>query len=509
MAIREFRLPDPGEGLVEADVVTWRVAVGDTVQVNDILLEIETSKSLVELPSPYAGTVRELLVAEGETAEVGAPIIAIDDGTPAEQAPPAPSAVDPADPAETTEPADGLVGGAAPGGRVAVLVGYGPRTGDSKRRPRKTAAGDTSPQQAHDQLRSTFATDVPVSRRAGDRAPLQASGPAASAGPVAPLPAPGPAAPEPELRGGAVLAKPPVRKLAKDLGLDLATVPGTGPGGVVTRDDVTTAAAAASAPAVESQPEPAAASSGPARGQGAGDVRIPLRGVRKATAEAMVRSAFTAPHVTEWLTCDVTATMDLLERLRSRREFRDVRISPLLLVAKAVCLALGRTPELNAFWDEPAGEIVQLGSVNLGIAANTPRGLVVPNIKDAQALDLRGLATAINELVSTAREGRTQPADMAQGSFTLTNVGTFGVDAGTPILNPGESGILCLGQIARRPWVVGPSTGAPGADERIEPRWVTTLAVSFDHRLADGAQGSTFLADVAGLLTDPGLALLY
>ena len=501
MAIREFRLPDPGEGLVEADVVTWRVAVGDTVRVNDILLEIETSKSLVELPSPYAGTVRELLVAEGETAQVGAPIIAIDDGTEADAAPAAPSVADPAE-ARTVEPSDGMSGGGDGGRRVPNLVGYGPRTGDSKRRPRKLTLADPAPQQAHDQLTGTFATDVPVSRRAGDRKPLHAGVPAASAGPVAPLPHPGPAAPEPELRGGAVLAKPPVRKLAKDLGIDLTTIPGSGPGGVITRDDVTAAAGASAAAGPE--PEAATPPPEPARGRSATDVRIPLRGVRKATAEAMVRSAFSAPHVTEWLTCDVTATMELLERLKARREFREVRISPLLLVAKAVCLAIGRTPELNAFWDEPAGEIVQLGSVNLGIAANTPRGLVVPNIKDAQALDLLGLATAINQLVGTAREGRTQPAEMAAGSFTITNVGTFGVDAGTPILNPGESGILCLGQIARRPWVVG-----TGADERIEPRWVTTLAVSFDHRLADGAQGSTFLADVAAVLSDPGLALLY
>ncbi len=447
MAIREFRLPDPGEGLVEADIVTWRVAVGDTVVVNDILLEIETSKSLVELPSPYAGTVTALLVGEGETADVGAPIIAIDDGVAPEPAA-VPSALDPAETEATT--AEGLTGGAAPGGRVAVLVGYGPRTGESKRRPRKSA--------------------------------------------------PGPAAPEPQPRGGAVLAKPPVRKLAKDLGLDLSGIAATGPGGVITRDDVSAAAATSAAP----EPEPARSPAAAARGGGAEDLRIPVRGVRKATAEAVVRSAFTAPHVTEWLTCDVTATMELVERLKKRREFRDVRVSPLQLVARAVCLALGRTPELNAFWDGPAGEIVQLGAVNLGIAANTPRGLVVPNVKDAQALDLLGLATAITQLVGTAREGRTPPADMAGGSFTVTNVGTFGVDAGTPILNPGESGILCLGQVARRPWVVG-----TGADERIEPRWVTTLAVSFDHRLADGAQGSTFLADVAGLLNDPGLALLY
>jgi 2-oxoisovalerate dehydrogenase E2 component (dihydrolipoyl transacylase) len=499
MAIREFRLPDPGEGLVEADIVTWRVAVGDTVNVNDILLEIETSKSLVELPSPYAGTVTALLVAEGQTADVGSPIIAIDDGTGAPQAPTVPSAAEPAeeDEAAVTEPLDGLVGDGSEGRRVPNLVGYGPRTGSSRRRARKGPLADEAPGPAREQVGSTFATDVPVSRRTDDREPLRAG--TAPVGPAAdPLPGPGAAAPEPVLTGSAILAKPPVRKLAKDLGIDLGTVTGSGPGGVITRDDVTAAAAPppSAAPATATAPVLAARSRE--------DVRVPVRGVRKATAEAMVRSAYTAPHVTEWLTCDVSATMELLERLKGRREFRDVRISPLLLVAKAVCLALGRTPELNSFWDGPAAEIVQFGSVNLGIAAATPRGLVVPNIKGAESLDLLALAQAINLVVATAREGRTAPAEMTQGTFTLTNVGTFGVDAGTPILNPGESGILCLGQVARRPWVVG-----TGSDERIEARWVTTLAVSFDHRLADGAQGSTFLADVAGVLSDPGLALLY
>ena len=218
----------------------------------------------------------------------------------------------------------------------------------------------------------------------------------------------------------------------------------------------------------------------------------------------MVQSAFTAPHVSAWLTCDVSATMALVERLKSRREFADVRISPLLIIAKAVCLALSRTPELNSSWDEAAQEIVIKHTVNLGIAAATPRGLVVPNVKDAGSRDLVDLAVNLNDLVSTARQGKTQPADMSGGTFTITNIGVFGVDAGTPILNPGEAGILCVGQIARRPWVVG-----QGADERIEPRWVTTLAVSFDHRLADGAQGSTFLAAVGAILADPGLALLY
>jgi pyruvate dehydrogenase E2 component (dihydrolipoamide acetyltransferase) len=234
------------------------------------------------------------------------------------------------------------------------------------------------------------------------------------------------------------------------------------------------------------------------------DVRIPIKGVRKSTADAVVRSAFTAPHVSIWMDCDVSATMELVERLKSRREFADLRVSPLLIIAKAVCLALGRTPELNSFWDEAAQEIVLKSSVNLGIAAATSRGLLVPNIKGAESLSLAELAAAINGIVATAREGRTQPADMAGGTFTITNIGVFGVDAGAPILNPGESGIVCLGQITRRPWVVG-----RGAEERIEPRWVMTLSASFDHRLADGAQGSTFLADVAAILNDPALALLY
>ncbi len=480
MAIREFRLPDPGEGLVEADIVTWRVAVGDSVEINDIVVEVETSKSLVELPIPYAGTVKALLVQEGETVDVGRPIIQVDDGV--AEAKPA-----------SAEPSGTAGAQAEDGGRVPNLVGYGPRTGDSKRRPRKGAT-DRAPE-VHDEAAAIFATEAPVSRRVDDREALQ---PQVGASVGEPLPAPGPAEPEPAVERGAVLAKPPVRKLAKDLGVDLNVLDGSGPGGVITRDDVTRAAEAAAAP-----PEPARPASTPAPAV-AGDQRIPIKGVRKATAAAMVQSAFTAPHVSEWVTCDVSATVDLVEKLKARRDFSKVKVTPLLIVAKAVCLALTRTPEMNSYWDDQAGEIVLKSSVNLGIAAATPRGLVVPNIKNAHTLSLVDLAAALNGAVATAREGKTQPADMAQGTFTITNIGVFGVDAGTPILNPGESGILCFGQIARRPWVVG-----SGADERIEPRWITTLAVSFDHRLADGAQGSTFLANVAGILGDPGLGLLF
>jgi 2-oxoisovalerate dehydrogenase E2 component (dihydrolipoyl transacylase) len=482
MALQSFRLPDPGEGLVEADIVTWRVAVGNQVKINDILVEVETSKSLVELPSPYAGTVTELLVNEGDTVEVGAPIISIDDGV-ADAAPEA--------------------GGGGEDAQVPNLVGYGPRSGTAKRRPRREA-GD-GPVEAHDQIADTFSVHAPVSRRADDREPLQPERDAPSG---APLPGPGEAAPALTPTGGAVLAKPPVRKLAKDLGIDLASLVGSGPGGVITRDDVMQASGRVPAEPLEevtTAPAEAEIPAEPAEARAPReDIRIPIKGVRKSTADAMVRSAFSAPHVSVWMDCDVSATMELVERLKARRAFADLRISPLLIIAKAVCLALGRTPELNSFWDEQASEIVHKSSVNLGIAAATPRGLLVPNIKGAESLSLAELAGAINRVVATAREGRTQPADMAGGTFTITNVGVFGVDAGAPILNPGESGILCFGQISRRPWVVG-----NGADERIEPRWVITLSLSFDHRLADGAQGSTFLADVAAILNDPALALLF
>ena len=474
MAVQEFRLPDVGEGLVEAEIVSWKVKPGDTVKLNDTVVEIETAKSLVELPVPFAGVVAELLVPEGETVPVGTPIISVEtstsvrtEGAEPELAPPVGTPGD----EEWVEP--GLIGGPAPGGRTAVLVGYGPKTTEAKRRPRKGAAPT----------------------------PVQAA-PA----PVEPAPAPAPVAvatvPEPGTTYAAVstgreakaLAKPPVRKLAKDLGVDLGTVTPTGEGGVITRTDVESHAAA---PATAATPATA-----PSYGRvpGQTETRIPIKGVRKVTAQAMVNSAFTAPHVTEWITVDVTATMDLVAKLKKDKTFDGIRVSPLLIVAKACLLAARRTPEINAAWDEPAQEIVLKHSVNLGIAAATPRGLLVPNIKNAEQLSLPDLARAINDLVAVARDGKTQPADQAGGSFTITNVGVFGVDAGTPILNPGESGILAFGAVRKQPWVV---------DDEIVVRWVTTLALSFDHRLVDGEQGSRFLADVAGILEDPARALLF
>ena len=470
--VKQFRLPDVGEGLTEADIVSWKVKPGDTVKVNDVIVEIETAKSLVELPCPYAGTVAELLVGEGDTVAVGTPIIAVSSGAAAAvEAPPEEGAVEP-----------GLIGGPAPGGRTSVLVGYGPKTTEAKRRPRKgTATPDqTAPAAAQDNLQTAFGTGEVD----GPEVSVAEAEPATPSITRGDADAPGAAA-------ARVLAKPPVRRLARDLGVDLRQVTPSGPGGVVTRADVEAAANGAAAPATR---EPVQ------RDTGERETRVPVKGVRKMTAQAMVSSAFTAPHVTEWVTVDVTRTMKFVARLRQHRDFRDVRVSPLLVVAKAVCLAARRTPEVNATWDESAQEIVLKHYVNLGIAAATPRGLVVPNVKDADSLSLRELAEALGELTRVAREGKAQPADMSGGTFTITNVGVFGVDAGTPILNPGETGILAFGAVRKQPWVVR---------GRVRPRDVTTLALSFDHRVVDGAQGSRFLADVAAILEDPASALLF
>jgi len=229
------------------------------------------------------------------------------------------------------------------------------------------------------------------------------------------------------------------------------------------------------------------------------ETRVPVKGVRRATAQAMVASAFTAPHVTEFVTVDVTRTMKLVQRLRADREFEGVKVSPLLLVAKAMLLAVRRNPEINAAWDEQAQEIVVKHYVNLGIAAATPRGLMVPNIKDAQDRSLRQLADDLAALTATARAGRTSPADMSGGTISITNVGVFGVDTGTPILNPGEAAILAFGAVRPTPWV---------HRGKVVPRQVTTLALSFDHRLVDGDLGSRFLADVAAVLERPERALV-
>jgi pyruvate dehydrogenase E2 component (dihydrolipoamide acetyltransferase) len=387
---------------------------------------------------------------------------------------------------------EGKIGGTTSTGRTAVLVGYGVKQTEAKRRPRKdagAAAGAVAP-----------AVQQPTSARAEQ--------------PVATLPTATPpeteTAPAAREGGARALAKPPVRKFAKDLGVDLSQVAGSGEGGIISRADVEAHASrgaqpATAAPAAAAAPSQAAYVAPVFTRGGERETRIPIKGVRKMTAQAMVGSAFTAPHVTEWVTIDATATMELVERLKKDREFKDVKVTPLLVLAKAMAVAIRRHPEINATWDEAAQEIVVKNYVNLGIAAATPRGLIVPNIKDADQMSMRQLAEAIGALTATAREGRTQPAEMSGGTITITNVGVFGVDTGTPIINPGESAILAFGAIRRQPWVV---TAADGT-ETIEPRWVTQLALSFDHRLVDGELGSKFIADVGAILADPARGLVW
>lgn len=443
MSTQTFTLPDVGEGLTEAEIVAWKVAPGDAVAVNDVICEIETAKSLVELPSPHAGTVGELLVAEGRTVDVGTPIITFVTDAPAGAAAPAPAA-----PAEAE-------------GSGSVLVGYGSGAEATSRR-----------------------------RRPAERAVRSSVG---------------------------VIAKPPIRKLARDLGVDLTAVTPSGPDGEVTRDDVLGLAAQASVfrnistpewgdVREETVPAPQPAPVGVARGLapaavGADPSRtesIPVKGVRKATSSAMVQSAYSAPHVTVWKEVDATRTMELVKRLKASPDFADIKVSPLLIMARAVIWAVRRTPMVNAAWIDTAdgAEIAVRHYVNLGIAAATPRGLLVPNIKDAQDLGMKDLARALNRLTVTAREGRTSPAEQQGGTITITNIGVFGMDAGTPIINPGEAGIVAMGTISQKPWVV---------DGEVRPRWVTTVAGSFDHRVIDGDGMSRFIADVAAVLEEPAL----
>ncbi|WP_447943819.1 dihydrolipoamide acetyltransferase family protein [Microbacterium aurum] len=447
MSTQTFHLPDVGEGLTEAEIVQWRVAPGDAVAVNDVLVEIETAKSLVELPSPFAGTVDELLAPEGETVTVGAPIITI------AGAASAPDAA--AGRSEHGEPAT-----ASAEGEGAVLVGYGTGAGATSRRKR------------------------PAERTETVRASV------------------------------GVVAKPPVRKLARDLGVTLADVSPSGPAGEVTRDDVVRHAEQASvfrniatpdAPAERERtiavaPASAPAASAPPAVAGREEA-IPVKGVRKATASGMVRSAYTAPHVSVWTDVDATRTMELVKRLKASPDFADIKVSPLLIMARAVIWAVRRTPMVGAAWvdkEDGSAEIRVRNYVNLGIAAATPRGLLVPNIKDAQDLSMRELARALEKLTLTAREGRTTPADQQGGTITITNIGVFGMDAGTPIINPGESGIVAMGTIRQKPWVV---------DGEVRPRFVTTVSGSFDHRVIDGDGMSRFIADIASILEEPALLL--
>lgn len=492
--ISEFKLPDIGEGLTEGEIVKWMVRVGDTVALNQPIVEVETAKVTVELPSPYAGVVTALHYPEGATVEVGAPIIAID-----------------------TDP-DGTAPAATAGESVdAMLVGPGPKAAATRRRTRRPKPQSVveAAQATKTAVHSAFGPPPSVSGmpplvqphldRLPDAAPHTSTEPPpidAAVDQQAPLGGPPTRTARERPR-----AKPPVRKYARDAGIDLAACTPTGPDDTVTRADVDRYRAGMVAESAESpvQPSPAARPVSAAQSVSAAaapsadrEERIPVKGVRKATAQAMVQSAFTAPHVTTWLAVDVTPMMKLLAKLAADPAYADTKLSPLALLAKAVVLCLRRHPIVNSTWDEQAQEIVLKHYVNLGIATATPRGLLVPNVKDADRMPLHELADAIAALTRAARAGSSTMTDLTGGSFTITNVGVFGVDGGTPIINPGESAILAFGAVRRQPWV---------HKGKVKARSVTTLALSFDHRIIDGEAGSRFLTDVAAVLADPRAAL--
>ncbi|MBO9038736.1 dihydrolipoamide acetyltransferase family protein [Curtobacterium flaccumfaciens] len=528
MAAAEFPLPDVGEGLTEAEIVQWRVAIGDEIAVDQVLVEIETAKSLVELPSPFAGTVTGLLVSEGDTVEVGKPIIRVDSdasvasgaaltqpaGQPVEQpggaapvaetapvspvvaaTPPAPAA--PSAPVAQTPPAPARAAAPAPVAPApaaapvqpvavdasvqgtdessgAVLVGYGSATSSpSRRKPGARRAAALAAEASRASSVDTAAA-AEASVDPGEESTAEA------------ISALGSGSGRKQSAATNVLAKPPIRKLAKDLGVELTEIVATGLAGEVTRDDVIRHAKQASVFRNIETPE-------------WGEVRsetIPVKGVRKAIATAMTTSAFTAPHVSLFVDVDATHTMEFVKRLKASPTFAGVKVSPLLIVAKAVIWAVRRNRSVNSTWTDR--EIIVHHFVNLGIAAATPRGLIVPNIKDAQDMSLLELAQALEELTLTARDGKTTPKQMANGTVSITNIGVFGMDTGTPILNPGEVAIVAMGTIKPKPWVV---------DGEVRSRMVTTIGASFDHRVVDGDVASRFVHDVASVLEEPALLL--
>ncbi|SCF16139.1 pyruvate dehydrogenase E2 component (dihydrolipoamide acetyltransferase) [Micromonospora purpureochromogenes] len=447
-----FLLPDLGEGLSEAEIVEWRVAVGDVVTVDQSVVEVETAKAVVDVPCPYAGRVVALHGAAGEVRPVGQPLI-------------------------TIAPLDG--DGGEPVGHATyreeeragsgnVLIGYGTGhagAGRRRRRPRLALAPEPTAPSSGD----------PTAARTDPPAHAAPAGPPADRAPTA-----------------ALVISPIVRRLARERGVDLASVRGTGTGGVIRRADVE-AAAAAPATRLAAVPEQPAAHVGlaPADGQ---DVVIPLTGIRKVIADKLSRSRREIPEVTIWVDVDATGLLETRAAINAATP--DAPVSILALLARICLSGLRRFPQLNAHVDTEGQRIVQSAGVHLGIAAQTDRGLVVPVLRDAQRLTTRELAAALVETTAAARAGTLPPARLTGGTFTLNNYGVFGVDGSTPIINHPEAALLGVGRIVDKPWVV---------DGQLAVRKVTQLSLTFDHRVCDGGVAGGFLRHVADCVEQPAL----
>ena len=420
MSVTVFRLPDLGEGLTEAEVVDWRVKVGDMVDVDQVVVEVETAKAAVEVPCPYAGRVAALHGDQGTVLPVGQPLISIE-------------------PLDAAPAPDEAYGEEERGGSGNVLIGYG--TGARTRHRRRRATGAGSAPVVHDGRRpDDTATAVRV---------------------ISPI----------------------VRRLAAERGIDLRSVPATGAGGVICRRDVEAAASAATAAVPPAREE-------------AGEVRTPLRGLRRAVAEKMSVSRREIPDVTVWVDVDATALLEARATLNARRPQR--RVSLLALLAKACVAGLRRYPDLNSRIDVEAGEIVRSRAVNLGFAAQTDRGLVVPVVHGADAMSALEISDALASLTAQAREGGLAPSALTGGTFTINNYGVFGVDGSTPIINHPEVALVGVGRVVDKPWAVG---------GQLAVRKVTQISLTFDHRVCDGDVAGGFLRFVADCVESPVVLL--
>ncbi|MFF4487461.1 dihydrolipoamide acetyltransferase family protein [Streptomyces sp. NPDC001544] len=425
----EFKLPDLGEGLTEAEIVRWLVEVGDLVAVDQPVVEVETAKAMVEVPCPYGGVVTARFGEEGTELPVGAPLLTV--------------AVGPA--------ADG----GSTGGSGNVLVGYGTSEAPARRR----------------RVRPVVAADGKA--RSSDPAPL----------------APAPAAPEP-VEGPVPVISPLVRRLARDNGLDLRRLPGSGPDGLILRADVENALRTKAAPAAPVAEEP------PARVSPARDgARTPLKGVRGAVADKLSRSRREIPDATCWVDADAT---ELMRARAAMNAGTAPKISLLALLARICTAALARFPELNSYVDTDAREVVQVEQVHLGFAAQTDRGLVVPVVRDAHERDAESLSAEFARLTEAGRAGTLTPGELTGGTFTLNNYGVFGVDGSTPIINHPEAAMLGVGRIVPKPWV---------HEGELAVRQVVQLSLTFDHRVCDGGTAGGFLRYVADCVEQPAMLL--
>ncbi|WNZ13590.1 dihydrolipoamide acetyltransferase family protein [Streptomyces sp. 11x1] len=489
-----FRLPDLGEGLTEAEIVEWKVAVGDTVTVDQVVVEVETAKAAVEVPVPYAGTVLRLHAEAGTALPVGEPLITVGEGVPAvadgsaggprpEEAGGAPEPLRAADAAAERYREEEQAGSGN------VLIGYGTGHGPTTSRRRRRAAAAAGP--------SVGAAPAGAAGSAAGAA--QRSGAVDSVAPDTSATATATATPTAAPAHAPRVISPLVRRMARDHGVDLGGLSPSGPAGVVLRRDVEQAVARAAGQATSPSPAHEAAAPVPAPQEpttAAGPERIPLRGVRRAVADKLSRSRTEIPDATTWVDVDATGLLEAKKALESAGS--GTRIGLLALFARICVAGLRRFPELNSTVDTERREILRHDQVHLGFAAQTERGLVVPVVRDAHLMTTVQLAAELARLTELARGGNLPPYALTGGTFTLNNYGVFGVDGSTPIINHPEAALLGVGRLVDKPWVV---------DGRLTVRRVTQLSFSFDHRVCDGGVAGGFLRFVADCVERPAILL--